>query len=699
MTKRIIVVGGGFGGVKCARKLRAKLNVSDFQIVVFNRENHMVFHPLLAEVVSASVQPKDVGAPLRQLLHGVQCRTEEVTNIELKKNQLLYEAHDGQIRGMDYDYLILTCGNTVNLSLVPGMDEHAFPLKTIGDALTLQAHVMEQMERAEVCDNPERKRWYLSFVIVGGGFSGVEVAGEINDLLRSSRKFFQNIGDDDISVTIVHSRDEILPEVSTGLRKFAQEKMMQSGVKMLLNARATLATPEGLRLGDGSFLHAATVVCTVGTTTMPLVQRMAAEKTGGRLVTEPDMRLKGIDNVWAFGDCAAVVNAIDGKLSPPVAQFAERQGVQAADNVVAVINGQPTKPFSFQMQGQMCSIGGHSAVAEILGIHLSGMLAWFIWRGIYLMKLPSFAQQMKVGIEWACDLIFPRTLAHLRADRSRRIGRAYYAPGDFVFQRGDSATEFFVIEKGEVEILRHKDEGGCECVAVLGKGDFFGESSLLDSTTRNHSVKSRSDLVCMVLGRNVFTQISSALVPVREAVAKAAQRRVSLWQKMPDVRDVLDSASIETMVEPLSLEPVNLKSSVEDLIEKMNKCPSDLCCIVDNENRLAGVITRSDLLKAIEKAELADPDEDLPVTEVMVHDPISVSMNEPLTVAFATMREHDLKQIPVVDGKKNRVLMGRLRVERILAYVLSEMLHRRQQKKMKWTMSFSTFQPGDSGEF
>lgn len=679
MTRRIVVVGGGFGGVKCARSLRKQLPEKEFQIVVFNRENHMVFHPLLAEVVSASVQPQDVGAPLRQLLRAVQCRTEDVKNIEFAEKKVLFESHDGQIRSMTYDYLVLTCGNTVNLALVPGMDEHAFPLKTIGDALTLQSHIMEQLERAEVCENFERKRWYLRFVIVGGGFSGVEVAGEINDLLRSSLKFFQNIGKDDIEVLIVHSRDEILPEVSPKLREFAKCKMEEAGVKIILNRRATMATPEGIRLEDGTFLHAATVVCTIGTTTQMLVQRLDAEKEGGRLLTEADMRLKGKENVWAFGDCASVVNSLDGELCPPVAQFAERQGIQAADNIVAATKGKESKPFAFKMQGQLCSIGGRSAVAEIFGLRLAGFLAWFCWRGIYLVKLPSFAQVMKVGIEWFCDLIFPRTLAHLRADRSRHIGRAYFAPGDHIYHVGDSATDFFVIEKGEVEILQCKDKR-IECIATLATGDFFGESSLLESTTRQHSVRCKTDVICTVLGRNVFTQISSSLVPVRDAVAKAARKRRSMWQNIPEVKDILDAVPIEQLLDPLPMETLNISDSVETMLEKMNEHGADFCCIVDENKSLRGVVTRTDLLKAVEIASLADPDQDLPVTDIMTRNPVSISLHEPLAVAMSTMRDNDLKQLPVVDGKKSLRVIGRLRIERVVAYVLSQTLSRRQRE-------------------
>lgn len=681
MGQRIIIVGGGFAGVKCAKTL-SKLLSKDTEIILFNHENHMVFHPLLAEVVSASLQPKDVAAPLRQLLKKVQCRTEDVTNIDVEKKEISYDSFDGQIRKMTFDHLVLTCGNTVNLSLVPGMDEHAFPLKTIGDALALQSHIMEQMEKAEVCECPDKRAWYLSFIVVGGGFSGVETAGEINDLVRSSRKFFHNIKAEDIKVTIVHGRDQLLPEVSETLRDFAKQEMENAGVTVVLNARAAMATHDGLRLKDGTVLSGGTVVCTIGTTTQALVDRMTLPKQNGRFLTEPDMSLPGHPNIWAFGDCGAVINSVDGKLSPTVAQFAERQGAQAAQNIVRRMNGKPTKPFGHQMQGQLCAIGGRSAIAEIGNLRISGFPAWFLWRGIYLMKLPSLTQQIQVGLEWATDLMFARTLAHLKTDRSKRLGRAHYAQGDFVFRNGESATDFYVIERGEVEILKNRLDGSLDCDAVLGAGDFFGESSLLDSSERSHSVRARSELVCMVLGRNIFTQISSALHPVRDAIAKASLKRTGMWHNVPEVREILESLTTEDMMDPLPMEPLSMDSSVEEVIRQMNKTSADLCCIVDSTGMLAGIITRSDLVRALEHSQLADPDVDLPVTELMVMNPVSMAINEPLTVAVSAMRNRDLKQLPIVDNSKHRRPIGRVRIEKIVEYVLLEMTNRKNREKV-----------------
>jgi len=299
---RIIIVGGGFAGVKCARALRKTLLANTCEIVLFSRENNMVFYPLLAEVAGAAIKPGAVTVPLRQMLPGVRCRTEEVRHIDLAASEVEYERYDGRPGRVTFDHAVLACGTAVNLSLVPGMAHHAFPLKSVGDAMALRFHVMEQLEKAEVCDDPERRQWYLSFVVVGGGFTGVEVAGEINDLIRASTRFYGSFTAGEVIVTLVHSRDQILPEVSPTLREFARTKMEQAGIRIVLNARAVSVTAEGVELHDGRVLRGATVVCTIGATAPLLVDRLDVSKERGRLLAEPDMRVRGTSNLWAIGD-------------------------------------------------------------------------------------------------------------------------------------------------------------------------------------------------------------------------------------------------------------------------------------------------------------------------------------------------------------------------------------------------------------
>jgi NADH:ubiquinone reductase (H+-translocating) len=672
-SKRIIILGGGFAGVKCARKLRQLLDKCDYDIVLFNHENHTVFHPLLAEVVSAALQPKDVAAPIRQLLNNVQCRTEDVLNLDLPGNKIEYEAHNGKRREMSYDQLVIACGKGANLGLVPGMDEHAHGLKTIGDALALQAHIMEQLEKAEVCDDLQQKKAYLSFIIVGGGFSGVEVAGEINDLVRRSRRFFNNIKDEDITVTIVHSREQILPEVPSSLREFARGKMEKAGVRMILSNAATHATAEGIELKDGRFLSGRTIVCTIGTVTLPMIKRLNLSKNNDRITTEADLSLPGYPSVWAMGDCAAVTNALDGKLCPPVAQFAERQGVQVAKNIAARLYGKPTQAFSYKMLGSLCAIGGHDAVAEILNMRISGFVAWFLWRGIYLMKLPSISQRTKVGLEWLCDLIFPRCLAHLKADRSNRVARSFYAAGDYVFHEGDAAIDFFIIQTGQVEILRNLDNDKVDTVAVLGPGDFFGEAALVDSRPRNATVRARTDLEVVVLGRSVFSHMSAALTPLRDAVASAVKRRTTTWQNLAHYREHLDAIPLSTFIEELPASPFYSTDSIEYAIQRVNKERLDFSCVLNEDSELCGILTRTDLMHAIEiAAHLTQPDRpQAKVKDIMMADPLTLTGDVSTTVAILTMREHGMKRIPIVASTESGKVVGYIRIENLM-----ETIHR-----------------------
>src|ERR1700675_4759169 len=215
---RVVIVGGGFAAVQFAKNLRKKLRPSECEILLFSRENHMVFHPLLADVAGASINPDAAAAPLRQMLRGVECRTERVQRIDLASSEIEYDDGNGALARLRYDHLVLACGAESNLGIIPGMTEHAFAFKVMRDAIELRQHVVHQMEMAEACSDPEIFRSLLSFIVVGAGFSGVEVAGEINELVRSSTRFYHNFRKEDVVVTLVHSQDQLLPEVAPKLR-------------------------------------------------------------------------------------------------------------------------------------------------------------------------------------------------------------------------------------------------------------------------------------------------------------------------------------------------------------------------------------------------------------------------------------------------------------------------------------------------
>ena len=666
-AKRIVIIGGGFGGVKCAQTLRRQLRPGDAELILFNKENHLVFSPLLADAVGSSLSLHDVIVPLRQLMPGVQCRTEEVKGVDLAGNRIEYESHDGQPRQLDYDHVILACGNISNLNVVPGMADHAFPLKTVGDAAVLRTHVLSALEKAEVCEDPEKRRWYLSFIVVGGGYSGVETAGEINDLVRSSRRFYGNIREDDISVTLIHSRDQLLPEISPSLREFARNKMEQAGVTMKLNARVMLATGEGVGLKDG-FVRGGTIVCTIGSTTAPVVDRLDTPKEKGRILTAPDMRLRGRTNAWAIGDCANIINAHDQQPSPPTGQFAERQGRQCANNVVRALAGEPTRPFSFKVLGQLCSIGGHSAVAEMLGFKLSGFLAWFVWRGVYLFKLPSLSRRFQVGFDWAWLLVFPRDLSCIRTDVTERISHAHFEPGDYIIKQGEPPAGFYVIEQGEVEIVRATPEQPAgEVIATLGAGNFFGEAALINNRPRTASVRARTPVEVVVMGRHVFTTISKSLAPLRQALTAAITRRSSTaWQERPAVLAALRDFQLADFIEPAPAPLLKPTDTLFDVTHQFARNPSDYFFVSPDGIRLAGMITLTDLLRA--QSNGVSPE--TPLADFMKKDPTSLAATDSALIAASAFREHGFKTIPVVADQASRRIVGVVRVRKLIAKVL-----------------------------
>ncbi len=390
--KTIVIVGGGFAGVACGRRLRSRLNPEEARIILFGEENYMVFQPLLAEVAGRSILPEAAATPLRVALPGVECRREKVVDVFLAENRLVYETFEGVKRSLVYDHIVIACGSSVNLTAVPGMADHALPFRTVADAVRLRSQISQQLEQAAVEENPARRKFFLTFAVIGGGFSGVEVAGEINDLLNDVEKWYPTIHPEESRVILIHSRDQLLQEVSPSLREFTRRKMEQNGVEIVLEKRVKLVTAEGVTLSDGTHYPAATVVGTVGTAPHPFVERMAAPKEKGRLKTSPDMRLEGSTNAWAIGDCALILNAYDNQPAPPTGQLAEREGKQCAENIVRLLRGQPTKPFYFKPLGMLCAIGGHNAVAEMMGFKLSGFFTWWVWRTVYLMKLPSFSR-------------------------------------------------------------------------------------------------------------------------------------------------------------------------------------------------------------------------------------------------------------------------------------------------------------------
>jgi len=422
MYKNLVIVGGGFAGMKAAQHLEHTLP-PDWTLTVISQENFITFNPLLPEVVGASIMPGHVVAPHRLMIHCSHVCMAQVTEVDTENKRVHYLGEgSGRFR---YDQLVLACGTNANLDLVKGMANYALPLKTLGDALFLRNRIVARLEQAELQPDVDHRRWLSSFIIIGGGFSGVETAGELADFLQASLRYYKRVRAEDLRITLLHSGERLLPELSAPLGAFALRKMSARGVSVRLHARAVCVTDRDVSLESGEVIPGGTVICTIGTQPNDLIDALPAAKQRGRLVVNPDLSVPGLDGVWAAGDCAAVVNALDGKISPPTAQFAEAQAVQLAENILARLAGRPTRPFHYRPKGQLSSIGHNKAVAEVMGLKLSGFIAWLLWRGLYLLRIPTFARKSRLFLEWNWAMFFPPDISHFGYRRTQRRVRAF----------------------------------------------------------------------------------------------------------------------------------------------------------------------------------------------------------------------------------------------------------------------------------
>ena len=529
--KRVLILGGGFGGVTTAQRLRHHFKRDPaVEITLVNRDNFFVFVPLLASAASGSIETLHILNPIRLMIPGIPFRAEEVMDIDLHRRLVTtISPVTGRETRLAYDHLVLGLGNTINLGAMPGAAQHGKTMKSLGDALHLRNHVISMLEAADVETDPHMRQELLTFVVTGAGYSGVETVGELNDLVHAISKNYPSLTRESIKVILLHSRDRILPEMGAGLADFALKKLRQRGVDVRLQTRIAAATPHETILNTGERIPTRTLVVTVGASINPVLAPLPLPRDGDRILTDPFMRLQDMPGAWALGDNAAVPNtAANGEISPPTAQYALRQGKCLADNLAAVLRGQPQQmqPFAFPGLGQLCLVGHRAGVAELFGgIKLSGFIAWLMWRNVYLMKLPGWDRKIRVGLDWFFDLIFPRELSYLNLARTQVINQAHFEAGDFIIRQGDVGDQFYVIISGQVEVIRELPDGQKVSLARLGKGEYFGESSLLTGRRRNASVRATSavDLIC--LGRDEFNNLVSNWLQFSDSLQALSEER------------------------------------------------------------------------------------------------------------------------------------------------------------------------------
>jgi NADH:ubiquinone reductase (H+-translocating) len=423
VSKRIVILGGGFAGMRTAECLEDKLR-GDFSITLtlVNDTNALLFTPMLAEVAGSSLEASHISTPLRSTLRRTEFIRGTVAEVDLEKRLVILRGDAGTDgapgrQDVPYDQLVFALGSISNYLGMTNIEKFAFNFKSLLDAIRIRNHVIEMFERADLVSDPALRSSLLTFVVAGGGFAGVELAGALNDFAHGILADYPRIHPHELNIVLVHSRDRILPELSESLARYAQEKMQLRGVSFRLDTRIVDAHPGVVLLSEGK-IHTETLVWTAGTAPSPLLKSLPLEKDKrGAVVVDSTLAVPGRAGLWAIGDCAAVHDATSGHPCPPTAQFALREAEVLAGNILAQLEGRPARGFHFNSLGALCVVGHQTACAELRiplvpgkFLRFSGLFAWLLWRGIYLAKLPGLERKIRVLIDWTIELFFPRDI-------------------------------------------------------------------------------------------------------------------------------------------------------------------------------------------------------------------------------------------------------------------------------------------------
>jgi NADH:ubiquinone reductase (H+-translocating) len=421
--KRIVILGGGFAGMRTAACLEEQLREDPaVSITLVSDTNALLFTPMLAEVAGGSLEPSHISTPLRSSLHRTEFIRARVHGIDFDHRLVILGAQPSASgilseRELPYDHLVLALGSVSNYLGMANVEKLAFSFKTLLDAIRIRNHIIEMFERADREPDPAVRRPLLTFVVAGGGFAGVELAGAINDFAHGIVADYPGLNPAELSTILVHSRDRILPELSESLARYAQKRMEARGVSFHLNTRLQDAQ-RGLVILDNGEIQAETLVWTAGTAPNPAVESLAIEKDNrGAVVVDLTLAVPERPGLWALGDCAAILDLKTGKPCPLTAQFALREAKLLAKNIRATLESRPAQVFHFDSLGALCVVGYQTACAEFTlpfartrSLRFSGLFAWLMWRGIYLSKLPGVERKIRVLMDWTIELFFPRDI-------------------------------------------------------------------------------------------------------------------------------------------------------------------------------------------------------------------------------------------------------------------------------------------------
>lgn len=523
MAQRILVLGGGFAGMYAARELRKRLG-DRAQIELINEENYFVFQPLLPEVAAGAITALHAVAPLRYLLKGVFVRKAVIDEIDFERKVVtVFQGVQRRPTEVEYDHLILALGQKVDLSRMPGMTEHALKMKTLEDARRLRAHVIERLEHAEITNLPEVKREALTFTVVGGGFSGIETVGEVKQLIDRSLRYYSNIKPSEVRVVVVEFMDRILAELPKELGDYAARKLKERRIELKLGVGVSSATGTELVLTDGEVISTRTIVATIGNAPSDLVEFLDIARQHGKIVVDRCMRAAGHENVWSLGDCAMIPMkegaSERGDFAPPTAQFAVREARHLAKNIVNAIEGSDPTPFVYKSKGSLASLGAHTGVADVMGIKLSGFLAWLMWRAYYVSFVPGIATKLSILTNWILGAVTPPNMVQIVTRQPKGVRHVVYRAGDRIYEAGNRADGLYTVISGAVEVSRADPETGKVATRRVGPGEYFGDRIILGETRRGATAKAAEDTRVLIMARDEVMNLAEGFKPFRDHFA------------------------------------------------------------------------------------------------------------------------------------------------------------------------------------
>jgi NADH dehydrogenase len=430
--KRIVIVGGGYVGMYTALKAQKKLPRGRAEIVVIDPQPNMTYQPFLPEAAAGSIEPRHVVVPLRKTLRKCHILTGRVTAISRERKEVTVESSAGNVSQLGYDVLVVAPGSVARTLPIPGLAEQGISFKTVAEAIYLRNHVLSRMDDASSTIDRELRRKLLTFLVVGGGYAGVEALAELADMSRYASRYYENIEESDLRWVLVEAAGRIMPEVSAPMGEYTVKQLLQSGIEVFLDTRVKSMEGGHVVLDDGTEFDADTIVWTAGVKPNPMLANTDLPRDDkGRVICSAELQVEGSPEVFSAGDCASVPDLSkddpEAKTSPS-AQHAVRQAKQLADNIVAHLREQPLKPYKHSYAGSVASLGLYKGAAEIYGIKLKGFVAWFMHRTYHLSRMPTFNRKFRVCSDWTQALLFRREVVSLeqihepKAEFTRAIG-------------------------------------------------------------------------------------------------------------------------------------------------------------------------------------------------------------------------------------------------------------------------------------